>query len=127
MSKSTGRPSLTGRLGYSWGRWMLYGKGGAALMHETYALTAPILGERNDANVTRLGWTAGAGIESAFLDNWSWEAEYSYMRFDNIEAVSNTSVVGNANGIASEANINVHAEPAWRQLQVGNFGGVTKY
>ena len=29
--------TLTGRLGYSWGRWMLYGKGGAALMHETYA------------------------------------------------------------------------------------------
>ena len=33
--------SLTGRLGYAWDRWMLYGKGGAAVMQETYALTAP--------------------------------------------------------------------------------------
>jgi outer membrane immunogenic protein len=29
--------SLTARLGYAWDRWLVYGKGGAALMRETYA------------------------------------------------------------------------------------------
>lgn len=118
---------LTGRLGYSWGRWMLYGKGGAALMHETYALTIPIFSPRNDAEVTRLGWTAGAGIENAFLDNWSWKAEYNYLRFDNIKTVSNTSIGSNANGIASEANVDVHAVKLGINYRLGNYGGVAKY
>ena len=86
--------SVTGRLGYAWDRWMLYGKGGAAVMHETYALRAPGLITPDlpylNAKVARLGWTVGVGIENAFLDNWSWKAEYNYMRFDGNDSITNT-------------------------------------
>ncbi|MBR1197179.1 porin family protein [Bradyrhizobium sp. AUGA SZCCT0240] len=80
--------TLVGRVGYAWERWMAYGKGGGALMRETYGLTAPVRGIRNDAHATRAGWTVGAGIENAFLGNWSWKAEYNFMRFDSTTTIS---------------------------------------
>ena len=30
---------------------------------------------------TRIGWTAGAGLEYALTDNWSVRAEYDYLGF----------------------------------------------
>lgn len=101
--------TLAGRVGYASDRWMVYGKGGGALMRETYALTAPLLGTRNDAHATRVGWTVGAGVENAFLDNWSWKVEYNFMRFDNTKTISHTSPTANGAGIASETNVDLHA------------------
>jgi outer membrane immunogenic protein len=100
--------SLAGRVGYAWDRWMVYGKGGAALMRETYGLVAPPFTPRDDAEVTRFGWTVGAGIENAFRDNWSWKAEYNYMRFDNL-IFGNANATSNAVATAAETNLDVHA------------------
>ena len=115
--------SLSGRLGYAWDRWMLYGKGGAAVMHETYALTAPGLVTPDspylDAKVARLGWTVGAGIENAFLDNWSWKAEYSYMRFDGRDSITNTLSVSTNTGLASHTDVNLHLVKAGINYRFG--------
>ena len=119
--------TLAGRVGYAWDRWMAYGKGGAAVMHETYALTAPLRGIRNDAQATRVGWTVGAGIENAFLDNWSWKAEYNFMRFDNTTTISNTSTLTSSSGIPVDTSVDIHAVKLGVNYRLGNYGVVAKY
>ncbi|MET3840783.1 outer membrane beta-barrel protein [Bradyrhizobium sp. OAE829] len=119
--------TLAGRVGYAWDRWLAYGKGGAAVMHETYALTAPLRSIRNDAHATRVGWTVGAGIENAFLGNWSWKAEYNFMRFDNTTTISNTSTLSNSVGIPVETNLDIHAVKLGVNYRLGNYGVVAKY
>ncbi|BCJ90132.1 membrane protein [Terrihabitans soli] len=65
--------TVRGRVGYSFDSFMIYGTGGAAI------------GEVNiddgvtDESDTRLGWTAGAGVEAALTDNISVKGEYLYV------------------------------------------------
>jgi outer membrane immunogenic protein len=71
--------SVTGRVGYTWDRFMLYGKGGGAWVKDNY--TASFGGLVSTASETRTGWTAGAGIEYAFTDWLTGFAEYDYYGF----------------------------------------------
>jgi len=73
--------AATGRLGWSWDRWLLYAKGGAAWAGDKYSAFIPVFDDRLSANETRNGWTAGAGLEWAFWPNWSLKAEYNYYDF----------------------------------------------
>jgi outer membrane immunogenic protein len=61
------------RIGYAWDRWLPYITGGAAFGNEkaTYA--------GNSESKTKLGWTAGLGVEYAFLGAWSAKLEYLYV------------------------------------------------
>jgi outer membrane immunogenic protein len=62
-----------GRLGYAgWSNWLPYLTGGAAF--------GDIKGTAGGASVTKtnVGWTAGAGVEYAFLGAWSAKVEYLY-------------------------------------------------
>jgi outer membrane immunogenic protein len=84
--------SVTGRIGWTWDRWMLYAKGGAAWSHDKYKIdgfgdvvflcivgnpcTPPFT-----ASETRTGWTVGAGVEWAFWSNWSAKLEYDFYDF----------------------------------------------
>ena len=61
-----------GRIGYAFDRWLPYVTGGAAF--GSVKVVTPI-GSNTD---TALGWTAGAGIEYAFLGAWSAKLEYLY-------------------------------------------------
>ncbi len=65
-----------------------------------------------DAKVARLGWTVGAGIENAFLDNWSWKAEYNYMRFDGNDSITNALLRINK---SRAVNVPYRCEPSPRQ------------
>jgi outer membrane immunogenic protein len=61
------------RVGYAgWNNFMPYITGGGALagLKASSAL--------GDASSTRFGWTAGAGLEYAFMSNWSAKVEYLY-------------------------------------------------
>jgi outer membrane immunogenic protein len=63
------------RLGFTGlGDWLPYITGGAAFGDITAANSAV-----SSASDTRLGWTAGAGIEYAMLAHWSLKAEYLYV------------------------------------------------
>ena len=76
--------AVTGRLGYAVDRWMFYGKGGLAWTNDKYSITGTFAGTPFDAEglgAWRTGWTAGAGVEWAFADDWSARLEYDYYDF----------------------------------------------
>jgi outer membrane immunogenic protein len=91
-SKTEWLASFTGRLGFDLNRVLLYGKGGVAFAGDKYGMngqstcTGLCLGPNPasllfSGNETRVGWTAGAGIEWAFMDHWSAKVEYDYYDF----------------------------------------------
>jgi outer membrane immunogenic protein len=62
-----------GRIGYGgWNNWMPYITGGAAFGG------VKITDASGSGTATKLGWTAGVGLEYAFLGNWSTKVEYLY-------------------------------------------------
>jgi outer membrane immunogenic protein len=75
----------TVRLGYAFDRLLFYGKGGGAWV----ASTSPgitVSGSSADltgTNASSVGWTAGFGLEWAFLNNWTLRAEYDYVGLRN--------------------------------------------
>ena len=66
---ATGR----GRIGYAWDRWMPYLTGGGA-----FGDIKATNGALSDSK-TKIGYTVGAGIEYAFMGEWSVKAEYLYV------------------------------------------------
>jgi len=76
-------PSLTARLGYAVDHWLFYGKGGVAWTNDKYSVTGVFTGIPFDAEGLgmRTGWTAGAGVEWAFTNDWSARLEYDYYDF----------------------------------------------
>lgn len=82
LATSTREPidgSVRGRLGFAWDRVLFYGTGGVAFgdFQDNYA--GP--GGFDSFRHTRVGWTAGGGVEYAVTDNWSIRAEYRYTDF----------------------------------------------
>jgi outer membrane immunogenic protein len=71
-TKNTWLGTARGRLGYSFDRWLPYLTAGAAF--------GDIKGSNGTGSVTKtqIGWTAGAGVEYAFLGSWSAKLEYLY-------------------------------------------------
>lgn len=62
------------RLGYAgWNNWLPYITGGGA--YGNVKASTPF----GDASKSKFGWTAGAGLEWAFLANWSAKVEYLYV------------------------------------------------
>ncbi|EJN10264.1 opacity protein [Bradyrhizobium sp. YR681] len=89
--------SVTGRVGYTWDRFLVYGKGGVGFAHDRYSLNNFVdiggaicptgvfaFGPCNaSASTDRVGWVAGAGFEWAFAPNWSALVEYNHYGFDS--------------------------------------------
>ena len=75
--------SATGRLGYTWGPALLYGKGGYAWRDSnTLGVTVGGVPAAFTTNGNRKdGYTVGAGLEYMFAPNWSAKAEYQYYDF----------------------------------------------
>ncbi|MGE3245752.1 MAG: outer membrane protein [Beijerinckiaceae bacterium] len=74
--------TLRPRIGYAFGRTLVYATGGLAYGKPEYRLSA-VDGAGNffalrDAKL-RTGWTAGAGVEHALNNNWSVKLEYGYV------------------------------------------------
>ncbi len=85
--------SVTGRVGYSWDRFLGYVKGGGAWVNDDYTLQATFLG-LGTANIgsfsgTRSGWTIGVGAEYAFLNWLTGFIEYDYYSFSSQSASFN--------------------------------------
>jgi outer membrane immunogenic protein len=81
-SKTDWIASVTGRLGYAWDRWLVYGKAGGAWAHNEYDAVTTYAGTWATSE-TRSGWTVGGGLEWAFADNWSAKLEYQFYDFGN--------------------------------------------
>lgn len=82
-SKNNNIGSATGRIGYTWGPALVYGKGGYAWRDNpnlgVNVAGAPAAFTTNGTH--RDGWTVGAGLEYMFAPNWSAKAEYQYYNF----------------------------------------------
>ncbi|EJW11518.1 outer membrane protein [Rhodovulum sp. PH10] len=76
---------ITGRLGYSWDRMMIYVKGGAAFVDVENTLTDTFFGFSSSTSDTITTWTVGGGVEWALDPNWSIKAEYMYIALDETQ------------------------------------------
>jgi outer membrane immunogenic protein len=81
-SNSRWLTTLAARFGVSNGGFLFYGKGGAGWVgNDNFTITNLSTGTliiAPDSN-TNSGWLGGAGIEWAFLPNWSAKLEYNYL------------------------------------------------
>jgi opacity protein-like surface antigen len=110
QDKTNWMGTVTGRVGYSWGRTLFYAKGGAAFEDSSTTVnciygpsgqTPNTVGFRsclNQAGIvtsgfstpwyTRVGWTVGYGTEFDLGKNWSAKAEYDYLSFGRRTALA---------------------------------------
>ncbi|CAN5520689.1 porin family protein [soil metagenome] len=76
--------TLRPRVGYAVDRTLFYATGGLALTEMKYnGAIVDTTGANEAASLTKTvaGWTAGAGVEHAFTNNWSAKVEYLYADF----------------------------------------------
>jgi outer membrane immunogenic protein len=100
--------TLTARLGVVRDRSLLYVKGGAAWVRNSYdvSLVSPSGVSSFDGDETRTGWALGIGYEHAFRSAWSARLEYLLMDFGSDSA----DLSGPAGGLAvSDIDQQVHA------------------
>lgn len=93
--------TLAGRLGYTAGPWMIYGKGGGAWMDADYRAT--VGGATTSVSDTRSGWMVGVGLEWMFTPNWTAKVEYNYLDFGSNTYTFAAPAVGAA--IDSQVNL----------------------
>lgn len=73
------------RVGYAFDRFLPYITGGVTIADiKTKYIDG---GEVESFSKTGVGWTLGAGIEYAFLDNWTARLEYRYTDFGDVKTV----------------------------------------
>jgi outer membrane immunogenic protein len=72
-TKNSWLGTARGRIGYAWDRWMPYITGGAAFGN------VKVTDAFGSGSATKIGWTAGLGLEYAFWSNWSTKVEYLYV------------------------------------------------
>jgi outer membrane immunogenic protein len=83
-AKVDGLATVTGRVGATVDRALIYAKGGFAWAQDHYAISnvalSPLITNFSSA-VTRdrTGWTVGMGVEYGFLPQWSAKIEYDFM------------------------------------------------
>lgn len=85
ISRTRFQGSVRGRIGYAVDHVLFYATGGIAVANisEFYAVGAvPALNET--FRKSRSGWTAGAGFDYAFGNNWIGRLEYRYANFGTI-------------------------------------------
>ena len=69
--------TIRGRIGYAFDRFMPYFTGGGAFGNVKASASLP--GFTTSQQSTYAGWTLGAGLEWAFLGNWTAKVEYLYV------------------------------------------------
>jgi outer membrane immunogenic protein len=72
---------LTGRVGMTFDRVLLYVNGGGAWVRHEFEYASG--GFTDSVKKNRTGWTVGAGLEWGFTPNWSIAAQYNYIDLGN--------------------------------------------
>lgn len=74
-TKNSWLGTARGRFGYAgWGNWLPYITGGAS-----FGNVKMDIGGGTGESKTKVGWTAGAGVEYALFGSWSVKGEYLYV------------------------------------------------
>jgi outer membrane immunogenic protein len=71
--------TFRGRVGYAFDRWLPYVTAGGAYGNVEATVSVPIAGLAASSSSDQFGWTVGAGLEYAFLGNWTAKVEYLYV------------------------------------------------
>jgi outer membrane immunogenic protein len=76
--------TATPRLGFAWGPWMYYVKGGLAAAQDDVTLTRVGFNPATNGlfvsdTESRVGWTVGTGLEWMFAPGWILGVEYNYI------------------------------------------------
>lgn len=77
--------SVTGRIGYSWGNFLGYVKGGGAWQRDNYSVFTPTGATAATAALSPTGWTIGIGGEYAFTSWLSGFVEYDHYDFGTVD------------------------------------------
>src|SRR6185295_17341923 len=85
--------TFRGRFGYAYDRWLPYLTAGGAY-GDVKATINPVA---FTASKALFGWTVGAGVEYAFLGNWTAKLEYLYVDLGNFDTGFTTPVVDHVN------------------------------
>ena len=99
--------TVRGRFGYAADRVLFYGTGGVAFISTSDNISGNTLGFSGtilNASTTSTGWTAGAGVEWAFAQNWTAKVEYLYVAANVSQATAPIPLIG---GTLTESG-NIH-------------------
>jgi outer membrane immunogenic protein len=99
-TKNSWLGTFRGRIGYAFDRWMLFATGGLAYGDEKISTAAGTVG-----TTTRLGWTAGAGVEFALVGAWTAKIEYLYADLGKATCDSACNGGGGAFDVTFKTNI----------------------
>lgn len=77
--------SVRGRLGYAFDRFLVYGDAGVAFTKYKFR---QIDFPQSFGGGSRVGWTAGLGVEYALTDHWTAGVEWNYYDFGSKSGVS---------------------------------------
>jgi outer membrane immunogenic protein len=113
-----------GRVGWAFGDVLAYATGGLAVteLKSSSSFTDSLVGFPGpgvgtwSTSATKLGWTAGGGIEWALSHNWSAKVEYLYVKFGSVTAsglvTGSTAIPGVAYGNAINTSVDLTASIA---------------
>jgi high affinity Mn2+ porin len=90
--------TVRGRVGYAPGNWLVYATGGFAWAYDQQSLTQVSTGNTDTPYIWRLGWTAGAGVETPITPHWTANLEYLYTDYGR----STTQFFGGAQPVNSD-------------------------
>lgn len=111
--------TIRGKTGFAWDRVLIYGTGGLAFGGFSTNLSlvgnAPLFGATFNPSNTRVGWTAGGGLQYAVTDNWWIFTEYRYTNVGSINF--NNAVV--ATVLPVGAFFNASRQIRLNQVQAG--------
>jgi outer membrane immunogenic protein len=84
--------AVTGRVGFAYKRLLVYAKGGVAFLDADGSTVddcprafCGVVTVEADGSDVLFGWTAGAGIELALTDHWSFGGEYRFYDFEDLK------------------------------------------
>jgi opacity protein-like surface antigen len=99
---------VTGRIGWAWGPWMLYGKGGLAVLDAKLNVSDSGVGYVGYGTETsaHVGWTAGGGVEYLWNPAWSVKVEYQYFDFGTSTSSVTTYPTGFGGAFDHDLTIN---------------------
>jgi opacity protein-like surface antigen len=131
--------SVTGRAGYAVGpdaRTLLFVKSGVAALRQEIEITTngPFPPITTSTTSTRVGWTAGAGVERALTPAWSLKLEYAYMDFGTdkvatpatyLQAVPGVNAYFVVPGSTADARHSLHAVKLGVNLRLGEDSRAT--
>ncbi len=92
--------TFRGRVGYAFDRWMPYVTAGGAYGNVKASVSSAGVELASGSN-SQLGWTVGAGVEYAFMGNWSAKVEYLYVDLGSF----NAAVAPAVNNVSFTENI----------------------